>query len=343
MSPRWIRIWRARLGSAEAIWRAEPSQLRAGDVPPGAVAALLTARAAGWPAPAPEVEKAQALGYAVLSLWEDGYPGLLKRHPDPPLLLYSWGELREEDEKAVAIVGTRLATPYGRSVAERLARGLAAAGLTVVSGLARGIDTCAHQGALAAGGRTVAVIGSGLDRLYPAENRELAARIAARGAVLSEYPPGVGARSYHFPHRNRLIAGLSLGVVVVEAPRQSGALSTADHALALGRPVMAVPGPVTSRCSVGCNRLIRDGAHLVEGPEDVLATLGTEAVVPRARAPALEGAEARVFALLEEGASYDSLYHRSGLSRGELAAVLLSLEMRGLIRRLPGQTYIRVT
>ncbi|MEW6546422.1 MAG: DNA-processing protein DprA [Bacillota bacterium] len=339
MSPHWIHVLHGALGSARAIWEASPARLREAGVPEAQIAAMSShpARLAG---PSPDLERAWRLGCRVFSRWDEEYPAWLRQMPDPPLILYSRGKVCPQDQKAVAVVGTRHPTAYGMEVAGRLARNLAAAGLTVVSGLARGIDTCAHREALAAGGRTIAVLGSGLDRIYPAENRHLCADIATRGAILTEYPPGSVALPYHFPARNRIIAGLALGVVVVEAPLQSGALNTAEHAANLGRPVMAVPGPITSKESAGCNRLIRDGAHLVEGVEDVLAVLGTQAVRP-AGPPALQPREQLVWDLLEQGSSYDRLHVRSNLAAGDLAAVLLSLELKGLVRRLPGQVYVR--
>lgn len=330
---------RSALGSARAIWEAAPARLREAGASEQQVAAL-SAHPARLAGPAPELERSWRLGYRVFSLWDPEYPAWLRQLPDAPVVLYCWGEVRPEDERAVAVVGTRRATAYGLEVAGRLARNLASAGLTVVSGLARGIDTCAHREALAGGGRTIAVVGSGLDRIYPAENRPLCAHIAARGAVLSEYPPGTDALPYHFPDRNRIIAGLSLGVVVVEAPLRSGALNTAAHALELGRPVMAVPGPVNRRESAGCNRLIRDGAHLVEGVEDVMTALGSS-VFPRPALPDLEPREQLVWDLLEGGSSYDLLHARSNLAGGDLAATLLALELKGLVRRLPGQVYVR--
>lgn len=339
MSPRWVAVLRETLGSARAVWEASRACLRELGVPERQAQVLL-AHAGCLPGPSPDLERAWRLGYTVFSRWDAEYPGRLRDVPDAPLILYCWGEVLPQDEKAVAVVGTRHPTAYGLEVAGRLARGLAEAGLTVVSGLARGIDTCAHRETLAGGGRTIAVLGSGLDRVYPAENRLLVPRIARQGAVLTEYPPGTAALPHHFPTRNRIIAGLALGVVVVEAPPRSGALNTAEHALDLGLPVMAVPGPITRRESAGCNRLIRDGAHLVEGVEDILAVLGTQARATPAP-PALGPHEQLVWDLLEAGASYDRLHVASQLAAGDLAAALLSLEVKGLIRRLPGQVYVR--
>ncbi|MEW6397628.1 MAG: DNA-processing protein DprA [Bacillota bacterium] len=330
---------RGAVSSARAVWEASPARMRELGVPEEQIAAIL-AHPPRLTSPSPDVERAWRLGYRVFSRWDREYPPWLRQMPDPPLILYCRGEVRAEDQKAVAVVGTRHPTTYGVEVTGRLVRNLARAGLTVVSGLARGIDTCAHREALAAGGRTIAVLGSGLDRVYPAENRPLCAHIATRGAVLSEYPPGTDALPHHFPTRNRIIAGLAQGVVVVEAPVRSGALITADCADELQRPVMAVPGPVTRKESAGCNRLIRDGAHLVEGVEDILVVLGTGGVKP-AGPPEMEPREQLVWDLLEQGSSYDRLHSRSQLAAGDLAAVLLSLELKGLVRRLPGQVYVR--
>ncbi len=336
-----IYLLRTRLGSARAVWEASVAELRAGDVEQATVAAILGARSDGCRPRAPGLEAALARGFRVFSRWDACYPLRLREMPDAPLLLYALGDVLPSDEKAVAIVGSRRCTSYGLTVAQRMSRSLAAAGLTIVSGLARGIDTAAHEGALAAGGRTLAVLGSGLSRLYPAENRGLADRIARQGALLTEYPPDEPARDYHFPHRNRIIAGLSLGTLVAEAPRRSGALVTADHAASQGKPVMAVPGPITSPYSTGCNLLIRDGAHLVESPEDVLAVLGTAATaVPVA--PPLDEKEERVFSLLDQAPTYEKLRRLSGMPAGELTATLLGMELKGVVRRLPGQTYIRV-
>ena len=280
------------------------------------------------------------------------FPRLLQEIPAPPEHLHVRGRLLDEDALAVAVVGSRQATPYGIEVAERLAFDLAARGVTVVSGLARGIDSAAHRGALEAGGRTIAVLGSGLEAIYPPENRRLAARIAAQGAVVSQFAPGARALPQHFPERNRVIAGLSLGVVVVEAAEKSGSLITARHALDLGREVMAVPGRVTSPTSRGAHRLLKDGAAPVEGWEDVVAQLPrrfrdcVSAAPPRGpRAGAGEGigeAERRLLALLgEEPAYIDDVVARSGLGAGRTAALLQALALDGLVRQLPGARFVR--
>ena len=282
---------------------------------------------------------------------ENGYPRRLKEVSDPPQILFSQGSLTPEDELAIAIVGTRHATPYGLRQAERLARGLATAGLTVVSGLARGIDAAAHRGALEAGGRTLAVLGSGLLNLYPAEHQSLAQQIAQHGAVLSEYPTQQPPKRGAFPQRNRLVTGLSLGVIVVEAPEHSGALISARLAAEQGREVFAVPGPIDQRASRGCHRLIRDGAKLVESVEDVLEELGPLAtpcqttegtLVTHPVEVTLNEQERLVLdAVFQEPTEVDAIVERTELPTHRVLATLSVLEMRHLIRRLSGSSVTR--
>ncbi|MBI2152563.1 MAG: DNA-protecting protein DprA [Candidatus Rokubacteria bacterium] len=292
---------------------------------------------------------ARRAGARLLLREDDEYPAPLRAIPDPPPFLLARGELRAEDALALAIVGSRHATPYGVAVAERLAAELAARGVTIVSGLARGIDTAAHRGALAAGGRTIAVLGCGVDVCYPPENRRLVGRVLERGALLSQFPLGTPALPRHFPLRNRTIAGLALGTIVVEAAERSGALITAGHAGELGREVFAVPGPVTSELSRGANRLIQDGAKLVQRWEDVVAELPEVWRRCLREAPGVavpvgtpEGDEERVLALVGgDPVHIDQVIERSGVPSGRTAAVLLSLELKGWVQRLPGQHYVR--
>ena len=294
-------------------------------------------------------ELARRAGARLLLREDDEYPAPLRTIPDPPPFLLARGEVRAEDALALAIVGSRHATAYGVAVAERLAAELAARGVTIVSGLARGIDTAAHRGALAAGGRTIAVLGCGVDVCYPPENRRLVGRVLERGALLSQFPMGTPALARHFPLRNRTIAGLALGTIVVEAAERSGALITAGHAGELGREVFAVPGPVTSELSRGANRLIQDGAKLVQCWEDVVAELPEvwrrclrEAPGVAVPAGAPEGDEERVLALVGgDPVHIDQVIERSGVSSGRTAAVLLSLELKRWVRLLPGQHYVR--
>lgn len=221
-----------------------------------------------------ELEQAERMGVAIATFDDETYPATLKNIYDPPLLLYIRGTLTPNDDLAVAMVGSRQCTPYGGRQATILSRGLAEAGVLVVSGLARGIDTHAHRGALSTPkGRTVAVLGSGLNRMYPPENKALADRIAERGALLSEFGLNVGPEPSNFPRRNRIVSGLSLGVVVVEAADRSGALITTDWALEQGKEVFCVPGPVDGEMSRGCHRMIRSGAKLIENTDDILEDL----------------------------------------------------------------------
>jgi len=281
------------------------------------------------------------------------YPAQLAAVPWAPEALYVWGCVTGDDALAVAVVGSRRATAYGLETAERLGADLASRGVTVVSGLARGIDSAAHRGALAAGGRTIAVLGSGADVIYPPENRALARRIAESGAVVSQFEPATRPLPYHFPERNRVIAGLALGVVVVEAAERSGSLITAGVAAELGREVMAVPGRVTSAESRGAHRLIQDGAALVQGWEDVIAQLparwracirgpaGGDGAATRPAEPRPEGDAAGVLdALGEEPVTIDEIIEKSGIASGRVAALLVDLELGGRVRQIDGKRFV---
>ncbi len=272
------------------------------------------------------------------------YPAALRAIVDPPQILYVRGTLRDEDKAAVAVVGSRRASAYGVAVAEWLGRELARCRVTVISGLARGVDAAGHRGALAGGGRTIAVLGCGVDIVYPPEHARLMVQIIESGAVLSEYPPGTAPLKHHFPRRNRLISGLALGVVVVEGREDSGALITADCALEQGREVFAVPGPVFAPTSALPHRLMQQGAKLVATVEDILEELRLPKLPLRAAAPAiaLEGTEAAVYAQLTLDPQHvDTLTARCGLPVAEIARTLLALELRGLVRALAGQRYVR--
>ena len=286
-----------------------------------------------------ELRKAQALGLRVVGRDEREFPLLLRRIYAPPPVLYVRGRLDgEEGERSVAVVGARAATPAGRALGRAMARALAAWGATIVSGLARGIDTAAHEGALDAAGRTVAVLGSGLDCLYPPENAGLARAIEDKGAVVSEFPLGTRALPHHFPRRNRVIAGWARGVVVVEAARRSGALNTAHTAVEEGRDVMAVPGHPSQLACEGTNQLLREGAALVRDARDVAFELGfgVAAQAPQATDDPVLGA-LRADAPL----GLDDLRARSGLETPELLARLSQLELREEVRRLPGALFVR--
>ncbi|MBX3026309.1 DNA-processing protein DprA [bacterium] len=278
-----------------------------------------------------------------LITWEDAsYPDLLRHIPDPPLYLHARGEPIDRDALAVALVGSRDASPYGRQMTAQLGEGLAARGITIVSGMARGIDAAAHDAALRAGGRTIAVLGSGIDVIYPSEHHRLSMQIARNGAVVSEYPMGAAPDAENFPGRNRIISGMCLGTIVVEAAERSGSLITARYAAEQGREVFAVPGPVGVRTR-GTHQLLRDGAALVEGPEDVLREIAPHLrTAARPAAPVVAGVEATVLAELDETPrGIDELIGRTRLSAGALLESLLLLELRGLVRQLPGQQFAR--
>lgn len=283
----------------------------------------------------------------LLACTDEAYPALLRETPDPPALLFVQGEPHHRDEMAVAIVGTRKCTPYGAMVARRLAGDLARRGFTIVSGLALGIDAAAHEGALEAGGRTLAVMASGLDVTYPSEHRALRERIVASGQVLTEQPFGMPPLAALFPVRNRLVAGLALGTIVVEAPTHSGAMITARLAAEAGREVFGVPGSVDSPVSRGPHQLIKEGARLVEVAEDVVEGLGIllEAVPPRRPAPevVVSGDERAVLeALSYQPRHMDEVVAASCLGAAQVSATLMMLEIKGLIKRFPGNAYVRL-
>jgi DNA processing protein len=337
----------ATFGSAVKVWEAGPEALQAvRGVSRGtarAVRSFSRTRVLGK-----EKERVAQAGVRVIVWGDPDYPKRLQEIPSAPPVLYIRGTMEPGDEAAIGIVGARRATAYGESVAHELAAKLAERGLTIVSGLARGIDAAAHRGALEARGRTLAVLGNGLDQTYPPEHKDLANEVAAHGALVSEFPLGTDPLRLHFPRRNRIISGLSLGVIVVEAGVGSGALITAHHALEQGREVFAVPGRVHARYSEGCNRLIKAGAKLVESWEDVLSEVAPQ--LPRRSSrrvatpppPALPVAEQQVFAILAEGPLHiDELIVRADLAGGRVASALVGLEMKGLVRQLAGKVFER--
>ncbi len=350
VGPRLRRALLERCGSAAEVLAASADELRqVRGVGPKLVRAI---RSAPGEAEARGVlALCAARGAQAVADTDPHYPRLLSQIPDPPGVLFLRGEVRQQDEVAVAIVGTRHASHYGKTQAERLGAGLARAGVTIVSGLARGIDAAAHRGAVGAEGRTIAVLGSGILNVYPPEHRDLAEKVVLHGALLSESPPEAEPLAGTFPQRNRIISGLSLGVIVVEAAERSGALITARHAMEQGREVFAVPGRVDMRTSRGCHRLIRDGARLVESPDDVLDELGP-LVQPAQRDdgrvmhhPAellLNDAEQSVLdAVLAEPTSVDSVVRATGLPVPRVLATLNVLEMRRLVRRVSGSLVVR--
>lgn len=294
----------------------------------------------------------QRLGGQLLTLEDPVYPELLRQIASPPAMLFVLGKA-DFTRPSVALVGTRQASEYGLAMARQLAGELARQGLWVISGMASGIDTAAHQGALEAGGPTLAVLGCGPDVIYPRTNTQLHTRIQQQGAVLAEYPLGHPPDAGTFPRRNRLISGLSLGTVVVEAPAQSGALITASFALDQNREVFAVPGEVRGGRSAGCHRLIKEGAKLVEGVGDILEELGPRfeqqaqlamdfAATAAAPEPKLSPEERQVFGLLgEEPLHIDPLASQTRLPIPELLRILLDLELAGLVAQLPGKRFVR--
>jgi DNA processing protein len=343
MGPARVARLVAHCGSPEAAWHADSFALAAAGVDARAAAALLAARERlDLDAELARVERA---GATLLTLDDEAYPRLLRATPGAPPLIYVRGSVGPTDEWAVAIVGTRTPTSYGKEAARHLASDLARSGVTVVSGLALGVDTVAHTAALDAGGRTVAVLGSGVDEPYPCRNRRLAERIIEHGALVSDFPLGTAPVAANFPPRNRLISGLSRGTLVVEAGERSGSLITVEFALEQGREVLAVPGPIFSRQSAGTLRLIRDGAALVTCAEDVHAALDITALSvqreARTELPA-DPVEAALLDLLSyEPAHIDALGRAAGLPAPAVAAAVTVLELKGLARQVAPLQYVR--
>lgn len=346
LGPVRVRSLVAALGSPAAVFSAGPEDLmRADKVGPEIARSIVEQRSEADPAG--EIRKAEKLGARIVTMLDPEYPESLKKIHDPPLALYVRGTLEPKDRHAVAIVGTRRATHYGMTVADRLAYQLARVGFAVVSGLARGIDTAAHKGALKAGSRTIAVLGSALDCLYPPENAELADAIAKSGAVVSEYPLGREPDQTTFPYRNRVVSGLSMGVVVVEAPPGSGALHTVDLALEQGRTVFAVPGRIDAPSSKGVHQLIKNGARLVDDVDDILQEF--EFLIPPEQKREASKLDARpevnlsadeqsvVRALWEGSLDVDALARKAGLRMPNVSALLIGLEMKRVVRMLPGR------
>ncbi len=335
------------LGSAEAVLRAPASVLRSVNGCPRHVADAIRAFDA-WAAVDAELARLGTLGGRLLSLTSGAYPVHLRRIHDPPPVLYILGDLTADERRVIAVVGSRRATPYGTATATRLATELARAGFVVVSGLARGIDAAAHHGAMAGSGRTVAVLGCGVDVAYPPEMRGLKDQVRSHGSVVSELPLGAPPDPHHFPVRNRIISGMSLGVLVIEATADSGSLITAKLALEQGREVFAVPGNVGTPTSTGTNRLIKAGATLVETADDLVEQLvgqlggAAKRVVAVPPVVNLTADERRVVDLLSwDPVHVDELTARSSVAPDRLAELLLGLELKGVAKRVPGQRYVR--
>ena len=338
-------------GDLERIF--EPGVIARVELPPAAVEFLRQPDAGALRT---DLEWLRACGARLLLWGQQDYPLQLAAVRGAPAALYVLGQVAALSAPQVAIVGARKASPAGRAIAREFASALAQAGLTITSGLAVGIDAASHEGALAVGGRTVAVLGGGIACLYPAENARLAARITGAGALVSEFPPWAAPRPPYFPRRNRVISGLSVATVVVEAARRSGSLITAQRAAEQGREVFAVPGSIRSPLSWGCHKLIRDGAQLAASPAEVLAGLefykqyqrldsdgGAERGGPGGGAPLDKEYEMLLDALGFEPATIDTLVARSGLSGESIASMLLILELEGRIAPYPGGLYGRIS
>jgi len=344
IGPARLRALLEYFGDARTAWLASENQLTGAGLSPRLVANVTQCRSSG------QLERAwgviQDKQIQVLT-WEDPqYPQRLLEIEQPPPVLYVRGEICKDDGWAVALVGTRRVTAYGRQVTEELASGLAAQGVTVVSGLARGVDAIAHQAALRAGGRTLAVLGSGVDQIYPPEHTRLATEMVAHGAVISDYPPGTAPEAGNFPPRNRIISGLSMAVVVIEASEKSGALITASFAAEQGRAVFAVPGWVYARLTRGANRLLQEGAQVVLGGRDILETLDLTHIDQHRSARNVlpeNAAEAQLYHLLgSEPLHVDDIGQRAGLPIDLVSATLTMMELKGMVRQVGGMNYIAV-
>lgn len=350
IGPRIMELLLERFGTPREVLNASGAALLDVDgVGPKLSAEITKSRTS--PAAEEEIAVAEQMGVQLHMRGSEKYPASLREICDAPPVLSLKGTYGPRDELAVAIVGSRQCTIYGRQQAEKLAGALARAGITIVSGLARGIDACAHRGALQAGGRTIAVCATGLAEVYPPEHTELAFEISQSGCLISESPLRRGTMKGIFPQRNRLISGLSLGVIVIEATRTSGSLHTARHAMEQGREVFAVPGRIDSLASQGCHDLLRDGATLVRGVEDILESLGPlikpvqahpGEIIHAPRELNLNEVEKEVLNLVREDSQHiDEIVRNSSLEPSRVLATLTVLEMKRLVRRLPGSLLIR--
>lgn len=348
LGPVGARRLLAHFGGIEQVFAVGAGELQAAAGIGPKIARAIAGRTA-LPQAEQELARAARAGVHCLALPDPAYPALLREIADPPLVLYAKGDPELLRRPAIAVVGARAATMYGKKMAEDFAAALARAGLVVASGLALGIDTAAHQGALAAGGTGIAVLGCGLDVIYPPQNKNLFAMLAATGMLLSEYPLGTQPEGFRFPARNRIISGISQGVVVIEAASRSGSLITAEFALEQGREVFAMPGRVDSGKSEGCHRLIQEGAKLVQRAEDILAELGqlpgltgttsTPALVAGPTKPPT-ATEAAILAVLDQyPRDIEEIIAACGLPAHTITAALLGLELSGRIEASPGPQY----
>ena len=343
VGPATLLALKEAFGGLRGAWDASPADLRAIGLNENASRTIAESRRSIDPAV--EMERIAGADARVLLIDSPEYPRLLREIPGAPAILYVRGSIELEDELAIAMVGTRKATAYGADMARRFANDFGKSDVTVVSGLALGIDTIAHHGVLDAGGRTIAVLGSGIDVMYPARNRKLAETVVNHGALISEYPLGTRPDARNFPARNRIISGLSRGVVVVEAPRKSGALITASFAADQGREVYAVPGSARSPSSSGCHKLIREGATLVTTARQVLEEMlidATKAAVQtRMELPDAPDERALYNLIGAEPRHVNELCNVSGLPIQETSGALLALELKGLVRQQGAGYYVR--
>lgn len=342
IGPARLRALLDYFGSVQRAWHASSEELHRAGLDRRSLENLLAARASLDLDR--ELERVSATGAQVLTWDSSDYPRLLLEIHDPPPVFYVKGTLTEEDAWAVAVVGTRRASSYGREVTRRLVKALAHSGVTIVSGLARGIDAEAHRAALEAGGRTVAVLGCGINQVYPPEHRGLARQIVAQGALVSDYPVGTPPEGGNFPPRNRIISGLSLGVLIIEAGKASGALITADYAAEQGREVFAVPGNVFTHGSAGTNALIQEGAKLVLKPEDILEELNLTMVIEQTEArqvlPADETEASLLTYLSAEPTHVDELRQQVNLPIAQVTSTLALMELKGMVRQVSGMKYV---
>lgn len=333
----------AHFGEPERAWRASERELLALGVDQKSIPQLLETRSSI--SLEQQMDKLQRLEVQLLTIYDADYPSRLKEIFQPPPLLYVRGELTPQDDSSVGVVGTRSPSVYGKELTSRIVPELVRSGVTIVSGLARGIDSVAHHAALDAGGRTIAVLGNGIDVVYPSENRALSNLIVGRGALVTDYPLGTKPDAFNFPARNRIISGLSMGTVVIEAQRSSGALITADYALDQNREVFAFPGRTTDRGSSGCNRLIREGrAKLVASSEDILEELDLTAAVQQLEIKAVLPAnneESHLLSLLShEPVHVDELSRQTSMASPTVASTLLMLELKGAVRQVGAMSYV---
>ncbi len=349
LSPRKFHILLENFSSPQEIWEAPLERLK--EIPGFAESAQTFCAHRQKANIDRALDQIAQLGLRVITLDDAQYPEPLRAIPDAPPVLYLRGEYIEKDTLALAIVGTRRATSYGRRIAQQFAGELGRLGFTIVSGLAEGIDTAAHRGALKANARTIAVLGSGFARLYPQSNQKLLEEIVSQGCALTEFAPDVAPERWTFPQRNRIISGLSRGVLVVEAPEDSGALITARWALEHNREVFAVPGSILSESHRGCHKLIKDGAKLVASVTDILEefkdlralfAVRREKPTPTQK-PTLSPLEEKIFSVLEfEPMHFDEIVSKTGLSVGEVSEGLLTLSLQGIVQELEGKHYVKL-